>query len=73
MCLQAILDADFVLANLDAPRCYTSPLVKQGLASDSVLPGRNAMPVNELMYRIVTSVIAFGYVDYLVRQTGICR
>ena len=32
----------------------------------------NAMPVNELMYRIVTSVIAFGYVDYSVRQTGLC-
>ena len=38
MCLQAISDADFVLANLDAPRCYTSPLVKQGIASDRDLP-----------------------------------
>ncbi len=33
----------------------------------------NAMPVNELMYRIVTSVIAFGYVWGSVGQTGICR
>ena len=39
MCLQVILDADFVLANLDAARWYTSPLVKQGLASDRYLPG----------------------------------
>ena len=37
MCLQVISDADFVLANSDAARWYTSPLVKQGLASDSVL------------------------------------
>ena len=48
MCLQVILDADFVLANLDAARWHTSPLVKQGLASDRDLPGRNAMPVNNL-------------------------
>ena len=50
MCLQVILDADFVLANSDAPRCYTSPLVKQGMASDRDLPGCNAMLANELMY-----------------------
>ena len=43
-------DADFVLANLDAARWHTSPLVKQGLASDRYLPGRNAMPVNKSMY-----------------------
>ena len=39
MCLQANSDADFVLANLDAARWHTSPLVKQELASDSDLPG----------------------------------
>ena len=39
MCLQVNLDADFLLANSDAPRCYTSLLVKQGLASDRDLPG----------------------------------
>ena len=39
MCLQANSDADFVLANLDAARWHTSPLVKQGLASDRDLPG----------------------------------
>ena len=39
MCLQVISDAEFVLANLDAARWYTSPLVKQGLASDRDLPG----------------------------------
>ena len=50
MCLQANSDADFVLANLDAARWHTSPLVKQGLASDRYLPGRNAMPVNKSMY-----------------------
>ena len=50
MCLQANSDADFVLANLDAPRWHTSPLVKQRLASDRYLPGRNAMPVNKSMY-----------------------
>ena len=50
MCLQVILDADFVLANLDAARWHTSPLAKQGLASDRYLPGRNAMPVNKSMY-----------------------
>ena len=37
--LQVNLDADFVLANLDAPRWYTSPSVKQALASDRDLPG----------------------------------
>ena len=39
MCLQVNLDADFVLANSDAPRWHTSPLVKQGIASDRDLPG----------------------------------
>ena len=39
MCLQANSDAEFVLSNLDAARRYTSPLVKQGLASDRDLPG----------------------------------
>ena len=39
MCLQVILDAESVLANLDAARWHTSPLVKQGLASDRYLPG----------------------------------
>ena len=39
MCLQVISDADFVLFNLDAARRNTSPLVKQGLASDRDLPG----------------------------------
>lgn len=34
LCLQVISAADFVLANLDAARWHTSPLVKQGLASD---------------------------------------
>ena len=50
MCLQSNSDADFVLANLDAARWHTSPLVKQELASDRYLPGRNAMPVNKSMY-----------------------
>ena len=50
MCLQVNSDAVFVFANLDAPRWHTSPLVKQGLASDRYLPGRNAMPVNKSMY-----------------------
>ena len=39
MCLQVILDAKFVLSNLDVARRNTSPLVKQGLASDRDLPG----------------------------------
>ena len=39
LCLQVNLDADFVLSNLDAARRNTSPLVKQGLASDRDLPG----------------------------------
>ena len=39
MCLQAISDADFVLANSDAARWHTSPLVKQGIVSDCDLPG----------------------------------
>ena len=46
-------DADFVLANLDAARWHTSPLVKQGIASDRDLPGCNAMLANELMYYIM--------------------
>ena len=39
MCLQVNSDAEFVLANLDAPKGQTSPLAKQGLASDHDLPG----------------------------------
>ena len=39
LCLQVNLDAEFVLANLDAARRNASPLVKQGLASDRDLPG----------------------------------
>ena len=39
LCLQVNLDAEFVLANLDAARRNTSPLLKQGLASDRDLPG----------------------------------
>ena len=39
MCLQVILDAEFVLSILDAARWHTSPLMKQGLASDRHLPG----------------------------------
>ena len=50
LCLQANSDAEFVLANLDAARWHTSPLVKQGIASDRDLPGCNAMLANELMY-----------------------
>lgn len=37
--MQFAVLADFVLANLDAARWHTSPLVKQGLASDRDLPG----------------------------------
>ena len=60
MCLQVNSDADFVLANLDAARWHTSPLVKQGLASDRDLPGCNAMLVNELMIlRSNPSFLAF--------------
>ena len=50
LCLQVNLDAEFVLANLDAARRNTSPLVKQGLASDRDLPACRAMLVDELMY-----------------------
>ena len=50
MCLQVNSDADFVLANLDAARWHTSPLVKQGLASDAIFRACRTMPVNELMY-----------------------
>ena len=39
MYLQVNSDAEFVLANLDATRWHTSPLVNQGLASDRYLPG----------------------------------
>ena len=39
MCLQVNSDAEFVLSNLDAAQWYTSPLVKQWLASDRYLPG----------------------------------
>ena len=39
MCLQVNLDAESVLANSDAARWHTSPLVKQGIASDRYLPG----------------------------------
>lgn len=63
MCLQVNLDADFVLANSDAARCYTSPLVKQGLASDRDLPGlqsharkRAYVKAAESDQRLLTSV-----------------
>ena len=39
MCLQVNSDAGFVSANSDVPWRNTSPLVKQGLASDRDLPG----------------------------------
>ena len=48
MCLQVNLDADFVLANSDAPRWHTSPLVKQGIASDRDLPGLQSHACNEV-------------------------
>ncbi len=50
MCIQVNSDAESVLANSDAARWHTSPLVKQGIASDLYLPGCNAMLANELMY-----------------------
>ena len=61
MCLQVNSDADFVLANLDAPRCYTSPLVKQGLASDHDLPGLQNHACNEA-YVILSQVITSKFV-----------
>ena len=47
LCLQVNLDAEFVLANLDAARWHTSPLVKQGFASDRDLPGLQSHACNE--------------------------
>ena len=48
LCLQVNLDAEFVLANLDAARWHTSPLVKQGFASDRDLPGLQSHACNEV-------------------------
>ena len=48
MCLQVILDAKFVLSNLDAARRNTPPLVKQGFASDRDLPGLQSHACNEV-------------------------
>ena len=63
MCLQVILDAEFVLSNLDAARRNTFPLVKQGLASDRDLPGlqnpackRTYVKATESDQRLLTSV-----------------
>lgn len=58
MCLQVILDADFVLANLDAPRCYTSPLVKQGLASDRDLPGLQSHACKQIYVFLLRTKLA---------------
>ena len=58
MCLQANSDADFVLANLDAARWHTSPLVKQGLASDRYLPGRNAIACKQIYVFLLRTKLA---------------
>ena len=47
MCLQVNLDAEFVLSNLDVAQKHTSPLVKQGFASDRDLPGLQSHACNE--------------------------
>jgi hypothetical protein len=46
------------------------PWENKGLQVTVIFWACRAMLVNKLMYRIVTSVIAFGYVSYSVRQTG---
>ena len=52
MCLQVNLDAEFVLSNLDAARWHTSPLVKQGLASDRDLPGGTPYLQTNLIFQL---------------------
>ena len=69
--LQVNLDADFVLANLDAARWHTSPLVKQGIASDRDLPGCNAMLANELMYITFESKFLSVHPSFLFVVTAI--
>ena len=55
MCLQVNSDADFVLSNSDAARWYTSPLVKQGLASDRYLPGLQNHACKRVLCKVAES------------------
>ena len=72
MCLQVILDADFVLANLDAARWHTSPLVKQGLASDRYLPGRNAIACKQIyVFLLRTKLVIIAVMTPEPRMTTI--
>ena len=67
LCLQVILDTDFVLANLDAPRCYTSPLVKQGLASDRDLPGLQSHACKRAYVYYVGIQISYGVISMIIQ------
>ena len=58
LCLQVNSDVDFLLANLDAPRRNTSPLVKQGLASDRDLPGLQSHVCKRAYVRKTLAIIA---------------
>ena len=72
MCLQVNSDADFVLANLDAARWYTSPLVKQGLASDRDLPGRNAIACKQIyVFLLRTKLVIIAVMTPEPRMTTI--
>ena len=65
LCLQVISDADFVLANSDAPRRNTSPLMKQGLASDRDLPGLQSH-VCKRAYVVKDDALEEGDIDIFI-------
>ena len=59
----ANLDAKPCVADLDArPFCrgYSNPLAMMGVALNRYLPGRNAMLVNESMYRRIINQTKTG-------------
>lgn len=58
MWLQVILDAKFVLSNLDVARKHTSPLVKRGLASDRYLPGLQSHACKQIYVFLLRTKLA---------------
>ena len=67
MCLQVISDGDFVLANLDAARWHTSPLVKQGLASDRYLPGLQNHACKRAYVYYVRIQVSYGVISMIIQ------
>ena len=53
--------------NLDAPRCYTSPLMKQGLASDRDLPGLQSHACKRAYVYYVGIQVSYGVISMIIQ------